>query len=417
MSYDYARAFSAAIDRLQAEKRYRFFSELERIPDRFPVARRHNGGDFQEVTIWCSNDYLAMGQSEMIIEAFAGAARSCGVGAGGTRNISGTSRLLVELERELADLHRKDAALVFSSGFVANEASISTLARLLPDCVLFSDASNHASMIEGIRRSGANKRIFRHNDVAHLEALLSEVPSDRPKIVLFESVYSMDGDVSPIGAICDAAARHGAFTYIDEVHAVGMYGARGGGIAERDGQAHRIDLIEGTLAKAFGCFGGYIAGAGTVVDAIRSYAPGFIFTTALPPAIAAAATTSIRHLKTSSTERDLQQEMAALTKRALRALGLPVMENGTHIVPVLVGDPELCKAASDRLLEHHGIYIQPINYPTVKRGTERLRITPTPRHTPAMVDRLARAMAEVWGALGIVWGEPEHPKSLGVRAG
>ncbi|TGQ02310.1 5-aminolevulinate synthase, partial [Mesorhizobium sp. M8A.F.Ca.ET.218.01.1.1] len=337
------------------------------------------------------------------------AAGKMGSGAGGTRNISGTSNPLVELEHELADLHGKEAALVFTSGFVSNEASISTIARLLPNCLIISDELNHASMIEGVRRSGAEKKIFRHNDVAHLESLLQTAGRERAKLIVFESVYSMDGDIAPIKEIVELAERYNAMTYIDEVHAVGMYGPRGGGITEREGLADRIDIIEGTLAKAFGTLGGYITGTSAVIDAVRSYAPGFIFTTALPPAIAAAATTSIRHLKRSQAERDAQQQQATRTKQILSAAGLPVMESPTHIVPVLVGDPELCKMASDRLLGVHGLYIQPINYPTVPRGTERLRITPTPFHSDALIAELQDALVETWDALGIPYGSAGRP--------
>ncbi|TGV68636.1 5-aminolevulinate synthase, partial [Mesorhizobium sp. M00.F.Ca.ET.149.01.1.1] len=327
------------------------------IVGKFPRAIWRSNGRAQEITVWCSNDYLGMGQNGDVIAAFQSAAGKMGSGAGGTRNISGTSNPLVELEHELADLHDKEAALVFTSGFVSNEASISTIARLLPNCLVLSDELNHASMIEGVRRSGAEKKIFRHNDVAHLESLLQAAGRERAKLIVFESVYSMDGDIAPIKQIVELAERYNAMTYIDEVHAVGMYGPRGGGITEREGLADRIDIIEGTLAKAFGTLGGYITGTSAVIDAVRSYAPGFIFTTALPPAIAAAATTSIRHLKRSRAERDAQQRQAARTKQVLAAAGLPVMESATHIVPVLVGDPELCKMASDRLLGVHGIYI------------------------------------------------------------
>ncbi|MGP2491268.1 5-aminolevulinate synthase [Mesorhizobium sp. PUT5] len=406
---NYRRFFEEAIDQLHAERRYRVFADLERIVGKFPKALWRANGRMQEITVWCSNDYLGMGQHPDVVAAMQKAAGGIGTGAGGTRNISGNNHPLVELEAELADLHGKEAGLVFTSGFVSNEASISTIARLLPNCLILSDELNHASMIEGVRRSGAEKKIFRHNDVAHLESLLQTAGRERAKLIVFESVYSMDGDIAPIEEIANLAEKYNAMTYIDEVHAVGMYGPRGGGITEREGLAHRIDVIEGTLAKAFGTLGGYITGTSAVIDAVRSYAPGFIFTTALPPAIAAAAATSIRHLKASQAERDAQQRQAARTKQVLAEAGLPVMESATHIVPVLVGDPELCKMATDRLLGVHGIYIQPINYPTVPRGTERLRITPTPFHSDALIDTLKDALIETWDALGIPYGKAGQP--------
>lgn len=395
----YESHFQDALATLRRERRYRVFTDVERLPGRFPVATwRRPDGTTAEVTVWCSNDYLGMGQHPDVVAAMNETALRCGVGAGGTRNIAGNNSSLMDLESELADLHRKDASLVFTSGHVSNQASISTIAKLIPDCLILSDASNHNSMIEGVRQSGRERQIFRHNDLGHLEQLLQEA-GDRPKLIVFESVYSMDGDVGPIGAICDLADRYGAMTYLDEVHAVGLYGARGGGISERDGVVDRVDVIQGTLAKGFGCLGGYIAASSAICDAVRSFASGFIFTTALPPPIAAAARCSIRHLKHSNAEREAHARQVAATKHALRAARLPMMATETHIVPVMVGDSEACKAVSDRLLARHGMYVQPINYPTVRRGTERLRITPSPSHGAAHIAELTDALTETWDAL------------------
>ena len=398
---DYNSYFTAALARLRDERRYRVFADLERIAGRFPHAVWHSPHGPRNVVIWCSNDYLGMGQHPKVVGAMVETATRMGTGAGGTRNIAGTNHPLVELERELADLHRKEAALVFTSGYISNETGIPTLARQMPNCLILSDAWNHNSMIEGVRQAHCEKQIFRHNDMAHLEQLLASADPGRPKLIVFESLYSMDGDTAPINRICDLAERHGAMTYVDEVHAVGMYGPRGGGISERDGAMGRIDVIEGTLAKAFGCLGGYIAGSHVLIDTVRSYAPGFIFTTALPPAVCAAATAAIRHLKTSRWERERHQDRAARTKAVLAAASLPVMTSPTHIVPLFVGDPERCKGASDLLLAEHGVYIQPINYPTVPRGTERLRITPSPYHDDVLIDALAEALVDVWQRLGL----------------
>ncbi|HEX9215257.1 MAG TPA: 5-aminolevulinate synthase [Bradyrhizobium sp.] len=397
----YEHFFADALARLHEERRYRVFADLERIAGRFPHATWHSPDGPRPVVIWCSNDYLGMGQHPKVIGAMIETATRMGAGAGGTRNISGTNHPLVELERELADLHGKEAALVFTSGYISNETGIATIAKLMPNCLILSDAWNHNSMIEGVRRAGTERKIWRHNDVGHLEELLAAQPKERPKLIVFEGLYSMDGDTSPVGCICDLAERYGAMTYIDEVHSAGMYGPAGAGIAAREGVMERVDVVEGTLAKAFGCLGGYIAASANIIDAVRSYAPGFIFTTALPPAVCAAASAAIRHLKTSQWERDRHQDRAARVKAVLGVSGLPVMPNDTHIVPVMVGDPEKCKDASDLLLAEHAIYIQPINYPTVPRGTERLRITPTPYHEDALIDALAEALVDVWGRLGL----------------
>lgn len=398
MNYDHI--FDQAIERLHSEGRYRVFIDILRNKGAYPNARcfaGHNGP--KPITVWCSNDYLAMGQHPKVITAMEEALHDVGAGSGGTRNIGGNTHYHVDLERELADLHGKDAALLFTSGYVSNDATLSTIAKILPGCVIFSDELNHASMIAGIRNSGAEKRVFRHNDLEHLEELLAAEDADTPKLIAFESVYSMEGDVAPIHAICDLAEKYNALTYIDEVHAVGMYGPRGGGITDRDEAAHRIDIIEGTLGKAFGVMGGYIAADSRIIDVIRSYAPGFIFTTSLSPVLVAGVLASVRHLKSSSVEREGQQAAAAMLKQLFRDAGLPVMDSTTHIVPLMVGDPVKAKKISDILLAEYGVYVQPINYPTVPRGTERLRFTPGPAHTEAMMRELTNALIEIWGRL------------------
>jgi 5-aminolevulinate synthase len=399
--YDHEAYFSSQLGKLREEGRYRVFAELERKAGAFPSALRHMDGHTRKVTIWCANDYLGMGQHPKVIEAACAALRAHGAGAGGTRNISGTSHEHVLLEAELADLHGKEAALLFTSGYVSNWAALGTLAGTIPDCVVLSDAGNHASMIEGIRHSRAEKRIFKHNDLEDLERHLKEIPRDRPKLIAFESVYSMDGDIGDIRGICDLADKYGAMTYLDEVHAVGLYGPRGGGIAEREGLMDRITVIEATLGKAFGVVGGYIAASRDLVDYVRSFASGFIFTTALPPAIVAAARASVHHLKNSDFERQRHRRAVVNVKNALKALGIPVLDNQSHIIPIMVGNAAKCKLISDILMDQHGIYIQPINYPTVPKGTERLRITPSPFHSEEDIRKLVGALSELWNQCGI----------------
>jgi 5-aminolevulinate synthase len=398
---DYESQFSQALAQVKREGRYRVFADIVRRRGAFPNATHHTAQGAKPITVWCSNDYLGMGQSPVVLEAMHAALDVAGAGSGGTRNIAGTTHYHVELERELADLHRKEAALLFTSGYIANDAALSTLGNVLPNCIIFSDELNHASMIEGMRRSKAQRQIWRHNDVKHLEELLQRADPSAAKIIAFESVYSMDGDISPIHAICDLAKRYGAFTYLDEVHAVGLYGPRGGGVAERDGAMSRIDVINGTLAKAFGIMGGYIAGSSKFIDVVRSFAPGFIFTTSIPPVLAAGALASVRHLKTSQVERERHQERAEKLKSLLREAGLPVMPSVSHIVPLLVGDPLRCKEVTDYLLHEHAIYVQPINYPTVPRGTERLRLTPSPFHDDDKMRVLIAALDEAWSRLNI----------------
>ena len=393
----YDAALDAALGKLHEEGRYRTFIDIERRRGQFPHAvwKKPDGSE-QDITVWCGNDYLGMGQHPVVLEAMHQAIEATGAGSGGTRNISGTTVYHKRLEAELSDLHQKEAALLFTSAYIANDATLSTLPKLFPGLIIYSDALNHASMIEGVRRNGGAKRIFRHNDVAHLRELLAADDPATPKLIAFESVYSMDGDFGPMKEICDAAAEFGALTYLDEVHAVGMYGPRGGGVAERDGLLDRIDIINGTLGKAFGVHGGYIAASEKMCDAVRSYAPGFIFTTSLPPVVAAGAAASVRHLKTDQALRDLHQDRAKVFKMRLKAMGLPIIDHGSHIVPVIVGDPVHTKSISDMLLDEYGVYVQPINYPTVPRGTERLRFTPSPVHDPKMLDGLVRAMDALW---------------------
>lgn len=399
---DYELFFKNSINKLKTEGRYRVFAELERHAGDFPHATRYQGKQTDKITVWCSNDYLGMGQNPKVISAMKEAVDRCGSGSGGTRNISGTTHDHIVLERELSSLHQKEAALLFTSGYVANEATLSSLAANIPDCIILSDEYNHASMIAGIRNSGAEKLIFKHNDPQDLESKLKKLDHSRPKVIVFESIYSMDGDIAPIKAFCDLAEKYSAITYLDEVHAVGMYGPTGAGIAEQEGQMDRIDILQGTLAKAFGVVGGYVAASATLVDFVRSHASGFIFTTSLPPSIAAAAATSVRHVRDfGAPERTKHQERATTLKERLMIAGLPVMPSPSHIVPVIVGDPILCKQVTDDLLSRYNIYVQPINYPTVRKGTERLRLTPTPLHSDEEINVLVQALTEIWSRLNI----------------
>ena len=398
---DYDEFFASKVEDLKTEGRYRVFADLERDAGKFPAARNYQDAKIADVTVWCSNDYLGMGQSQVVMDAMHQAINKCGAGAGGTRNISGTNHYHVLLEQELAQLHKKESGLIFTSGYVANLTTLSTIGQMLPECVIISDALNHNSMIAGIRHSRSEKIIFKHNDLADLEQKLRKIEINRPKVIAFESVYSMDGDIAPIKEICDLAKKYNALTFLDEVHAVGLYGKHGAGVAERDGLMDRIDIIQGTLAKGFGVVGGYISGSASLCDFIRSYGDGFIFSSSMPPAVAAGCLASVKYVKEHNELREQHQERAATLKQLLRDAGIPIMPTETHIVPVIVGDPVLCKQASDELMFNHGIYVQPINYPTVPRGTERLRFTPTPLHDDDLMEHLVTALQKVWGQLGL----------------